>query len=63
VDVLQFQRLRIHNPFFAVLGDGFATEAVGEVSLKGKAHTVGVYRVTGRAAPSVGEDAASETHR
>ena len=46
-----------------MLGDRFATEAVGEVSLKGKEHSVGVYRVIGRAASSVSEHAASEARQ
>jgi len=46
-----------------VLGERFATEAVGEVSLKGKAHIVGVYRVISRAASSVSEHAANEARQ
>jgi adenylate cyclase len=53
-------RILIGQTTRAVLGDRFATEAVGEVSLKGKAQTVGVYRVVGRAASGRGDAAGSE---
>jgi adenylate cyclase len=56
-------RILIGETTLTVLGDGFVTEAVGEVSLKGKAHTVRVYRVIGRAAPSVSEHAANEARQ
>jgi adenylate cyclase len=56
-------RILIGETTLAMLGDRFATEAVGEVSLKGKEHIVGVYRVIGRAASSVGEHAASEARQ
>jgi adenylate cyclase len=53
-------RILIGQTTRAVLGDRFATEAVGEVSLKGKAQTVGVYRVVRRAASGRGDAAGSE---
>ena len=56
-------RILIGETTLVVLGDRFKTEAVGEVSLKGKAHTVGIYRVVGRAAPIVGEAAANEARQ
>ena len=56
-------RILIGETTLAMLGDRFATEAVGEVSLKGKEHIVGVYRVIGRAASSVSEHAASEARQ
>src|SRR5260370_23210278 len=42
-------RILIGETTLAVLGDRFKTEAVGEGSLEGKAHKVGIYRVGGRA--------------
>lgn len=56
-------RILIGETTQAQLGDRFKTEAVGEVSLKGKAHRVGVYRVVGRAAPIVGEAADNEARQ
>jgi adenylate cyclase len=41
-------RILIGEPTFNRLGAGFETERVGDVSLKGKEHTVSVYRVIGR---------------
>ena len=42
-------RILIGETTLCHLGDQFETERVGDVSLKGKAHKVGVYRVIGRA--------------
>lgn len=41
-------RILIGETTLAYLGDQFKTERVGDVSLKGKEHKVGVYRVIGR---------------
>src|SRR5262245_34368514 len=42
-------RILIGEPTLTRLGEAFETGGVGDVSLKGKAQTVGVYRVIGRA--------------
>lgn len=50
-------RIFLGESTLRLLGDGFETEWVGEVSLKGKQHRVGVYRLVGRA--SSGDEALS----
>ena len=47
-------RILIGETTVRCLGNWFLTERIGDVSLKGKAHTVGVYRLIGRAAAPVG---------
>jgi hypothetical protein len=41
-------RIFVGEPTMARLGDRFETELVGDVSLKGKTQSVGIYRVLGR---------------
>ena len=47
-------RILIGEPTLLRLGGEFETERVGEVSLKGKEHRIGVYRVIGRGRRLVG---------
>jgi adenylate cyclase len=57
-------RILIGEPTLNRLGAGFETERVGDVSLKGKEHTVSVYRVIGRRQEpgAITEDSEDETH-
>ncbi len=45
-------RVLIGAPTFALAGDRFVTEPLGELALKGKNTAVSVYRVRRRIAPS-----------
>lgn len=50
----------IGQPAFDLIGEGFATEPVGEVRLKGKEHVIRIYHVLGRKAGDRGEHREAE---
>ena len=56
-------RILIGEPTLGYVGDRFETERVGDVILKGKEHTVGVYRVIGRASEPRAEALSEERPR
>ena len=56
-------RILIGEPTLGYVGDRFETERVGDVTLKGKEHTVGVYRVIGRASEPRAEALSEERPR